>query len=373
MFDTSATEAKRPFWKLFISLLIVTFPSVVGSQQPEVSEVASKPLRVGGIVSLTGPAAGWGEMARFGWELAIEEANAAGGVTGRKVELMLEDSRTNPTGSVSAYKKLVSVDRVDATLGDVWDFLTSPLIALSRSSKVLLVSTIIDQSTHERSPYFFTTGPRIASAHDAVDRFFELNPELKTAAILSWDNDWGHAYERVWSEAAQKAGVTIVSVQRSLDMGTDWRAEVAKISVKRPDAVIFGYQADRILKRLRELGLHPKILTTSNVVEELKLKSVSEELSEGIYYTDWTPSDAFVTRFESRFKKAPMLNAVEGYEAARSLLKAFALDPNRPEVGMLKVIYPGESGRVDFSTGPNGNYSEAHLHVVKRGQGIRLH
>lgn len=330
----------------------------------------AKPFRLGGIAALTGPASGWGNKARQGWELAVEGLNAHGGVNGRNIELIVEDSKTTPAGAVSAFHKLKNIDAVDAMVGDVWDFLTTPLIPLADSNKILLVSTIIDQSTHERSPYFFTLGPKIVSTKGAVNQFLALNPGITRAAILGWDNDWGYAYEKIWSSALSEHQVELASTQRSTDLATDWRMEVTKAAALKPEAVFFGYQADRILRRFKEQRLEPKVLTTSNIVEELDLGTIPHELSEGVYYTDWIPNSDFVRAFRKKYGEAPTLNAPDAYEAVRSIARAAALDPRDMHGAMAQVSYQGVTGRVDFGESIAGNQSVASLMVVRSGVGI---
>jgi len=254
-------------------------------------------------------------------------------------------------------------------VGDVWDFITTPLIPLSSTEKTLLVSTIIDQSTHLRSSYFFTIGPRVSSVTDSLDRFFALHPDVKTLAILGWDNDWGYSYENVLAEIAKRAGVTIVEIQRSLDVADDWRDEVAKVVRKKPDAIFFCYQASVILKRIAELGFQAKLITTSNITEELALKIVPVALSEGVYYTDWRPNDEFIAKFQAKFSKSPMLNAADAYEAMRSIFKALAVDPENPTRGMGKVKYQGVTGEMNFTESHDGNLAQAQLYRISGGVG----
>jgi len=110
---------KRITWhKGFLTFLILCVLSALlvisGCSKKEPREI-----RIGAVLPLTGSAAVWGQNAKMGLEIALEEVNAAGGPQGKKVKIIYEDSQSEPTKAVSALQKLISTDRVPVVIGDI--------------------------------------------------------------------------------------------------------------------------------------------------------------------------------------------------------------------------------------------------------------
>mgnify|MGYP003393993309 FL=1 len=78
------------------------------------------PIKIGVVYGLTGPASSWTDYGIKAAELAVSEINENGGVNGRLVELVIEDSNSSPAKAVAAYQKLTDIDKVGAVIGDVW-------------------------------------------------------------------------------------------------------------------------------------------------------------------------------------------------------------------------------------------------------------
>ena len=102
--------------------LLFTFLVLIVNVGSALAESTSEkpPHKIGVILGLTGPASTWSQNSLRGLELARDEINSSGGINGRKIELLVEDSRTEPSKSAAAYQKLVNVDRVRVVIGDIW-------------------------------------------------------------------------------------------------------------------------------------------------------------------------------------------------------------------------------------------------------------
>ncbi|MBX7137823.1 MAG: ABC transporter substrate-binding protein [Oligoflexia bacterium] len=346
---------------LVIAILNPCFAAAPAAEPP--------PLKIGLIYSLSGPAEIWGSYGRQGAELAAKEINEAGGVAGRKIQLLLEDSKTSANGALSAYQKLVKVDKVDALVGDVWDFVTNPLVPLSARDHVVLISpAVIPDAIESRSEYFYTMGSQAGLTRAAVDKFFELNPQIKSIAIICWDNPWGRAYDKVWTSAAEAKNIKVIDHRNVYGFDYDYRTEAAAIAQKRPDAVIMGYQEERIIKRLNEQNFHPLILSTSNLASVLVQSLLPSTALEGAYFTDWQPASSFVETFTRNFNRAPMFEAHNHYQAIKSLAQAFALNPANLNAALRTLKFAGVAGEIDFSRGFAVNYSSAVLNKVENNK-----
>ena len=329
----------------------------------------NKPLRVGVVLALSGPAHIWGGNGRMALELAQDELNQSN-LAGRPIQLVFEDSKTQPAAAVSSFHKLVNVDRVDAVVGDVWSMLANPLVPLSQQSKLVTISpTLMDSSAEGSSPYFFSLGHSVSKLQGAVEKFFTANPAVKSVAILCWDDAWGHAHVDLWKQVIAAKNLELLEVSCQGDFTHDYKAEISRLARKKPDALIVGHMVDVVAKRLAEQNFHPVILSTSNVVEHLVSGSLPPTLVEGFYYTDWAPGESFTTRFIKRFGKQPLVEAQNHYEALRALALAAANRKNDETLvtALRRVRFQGETDLIDFNQGPFANLGLPDLYRVQSG------
>lgn len=335
---------------------------VVQAEPPE-------PYKIGVVLGLTGAARTWAESSRRGLELAQTEINQAGGINGRRLELLFEDSRTEPSGSVAGYNKLVKVHGVRVVIGDIWAHLINAILPLAQRDQVLLIApTVSDDSPELKGDSFFTMGHPVNSVRAAVSDFFERNPTIKRVGIICYDNSWGWAYSKMWEEVAAKHGVTVVGKVCSFGFDQTQRTEIAKFRSKNVDAIIAAEWTDQVLKTMHELHMNAKLLGTSNVTEALFVRSSENNLMDGVYFTDWRPNSEFVDRYKRRFGAEPILEASNSYEILRSIAKALTIFDN-DIVGALKTVhYEGVGGPIDFRDGMFANKGVGRLFVVKDGK-----
>jgi branched-chain amino acid transport system substrate-binding protein len=326
-------------------------------------------IKIGVVYGFTGAAQVWSKYGRMGLELAQDEINNSGGVNGKPIELIYEDSKSIPAQSVAAYRKLVTLDKVKIVIGNIWAFITNPLIPLAAKDNVILVSpTAMQESVEQTNSHFFTMGEKIQSISGAVDSFFRLNKDIKTVGIFCWDDTWGQAYLKVWKERAAANSVQVDAELCNVDFANDFRTDVAKMAAKNVDAVIIAHMGDVILQRMKEQRFSPKVLATSNVIEDIKVKKTPQELFEGVYITDWKPSDAFLDKFKQKYGVDAAVEAHNSYETLRSLAKALKASEKDTLQALRMLKYEGVAGPVDYSSSSFANHSVAQLYRVKSGQ-----
>jgi branched-chain amino acid transport system substrate-binding protein len=338
------------------------------------SEVRSEPdtkgtLKIGVVYGLTGPAHVWGEYGRMGLELARDEINSSGGVGGKEIQLIIEDSKTLPAQAVASYNKLVGVDKVPVVIGDVWDFVTNPMIPLAkRDGTLLFTPTTMPNALAVRGRNIFTMGHKEGDITGAVERFFTLNPGVKRVGIVCWDDAWGNTYLRVWRDAIKRSGAEEVVAICNNDFNTDYRTDILKVASKKVDAIFVAHLAEVALRRINEQGLKVPVLTTSNIVEDMKFTNSPKELFEGVYFTDWAPSEEFVKKFKAKFGKEPLVEAYLSYDTLHALAKGLAVGgPDLPQA-LSTVKYQGSVGAIDLSDPVSGNQSKAGLYQVRNGE-----
>ena len=362
---------------MFIRILVVLLSSLLAGQaaaqdKTTISDQRQQPaLKIGVILGLTGPAGAWAKYSRIGLELAARRLNETGGVAGRRVELLIEDSQSNPTAGISAWRKLTAIDKVDAVVGDIWGFLTNPLIPLSKKTSKLLIAPSYHWNEDPRNQYFFTLGQKVSNTRSAVQTFFTLHPSAKKIAVICWDDPWGGAYLKIWKEVAQELGRSIVYESCTSDFSYDYRTDVAKVQASGAEALLFAHHTERIVRSMRELQFALPLLTTSNMVEVFNDGSLPANLAEGIFFTDWPPSESYIKAYQTAYGEYPILQSANSYDTLMALARAALANPADLLKGLRTVHFSGASGPIDFRTSFVVNEGQAELMQVREGKLVK--
>jgi ABC-type branched-subunit amino acid transport system substrate-binding protein len=348
------------------------------------SGVAQKhELKVGVVVPLSGAGAAFGEHARNALTLASEEINAAAaaGNSGDetiKVKLLFEDSKSEPRLAVAAYHRLVSIEKVDAVVGELWDFLVTPLIPLSASSKTLTISpTAMDFSAEilSQSPYFWSMGSKVESLRTPTEQFLDLHPELKTVGIFCWNNHWGEAHLAMWRKVLQERGKTIAVEACEQDFSSDLRVVMRRIANPNPSMVFASTIIGTFAKRKFELKSTAFVLSTSDLLEVLRDPLFDKKMVEGYYFTDWRDPEEFRARYIKRFATTPIHEASKSYYALLSIKNAALIRKAGESLAyaIRRVSFKKSDGElIDFSNQPFANNSPAYLYRVTNGEAVAV-
>ncbi|MEK7136245.1 MAG: ABC transporter substrate-binding protein [Patescibacteria group bacterium] len=332
-----------------------------------------EPIKIGVVYGLTGSASAWTDYGKKALEMAAEEINEDGGIKGRPLELVFEDSETNPAKSVSAFQKLVTIDKVQVVIGDVWSFITNPLIPLADQNKIVLISpTVMNRAVEGASPYFFTVGHTVEGQRPAVEKFFNINPDIKTASILCWNDAWGKAHSQLFRQVATEKGIKILSEECTADFISTYRTELLKIKATDADALLVTSSSPvALFKAYTDLGLRQKVLATTIVVDGIEAQGMPREYVKNVWFMDWRPNEEFARKFEDKYGVYPILEAQNHYEALRSIAKGLENNPDNLLEGIMKVKYNSADGQLDFTAGDNTtvNKAEAKLYTVNPDEG----
>ena len=132
---------KNLIW-LIVVLVIIGGGAWWFSQKPETPPAAAEPIKIGAVLSLTGPAAPHGENEKMGIDLAVTEINNTGGILGRPLKIIYEDDQTSPVQTVTSTTKLITIDKVEAIIGGTWDFLINAAAPVIREKKKILITPL---------------------------------------------------------------------------------------------------------------------------------------------------------------------------------------------------------------------------------------
>lgn len=354
--------------KFWVGLAAVAVVAAFGAAALSNKAADTSDLKIGVVLGLTGVESVWAEHNLNAAKLAVDEINAQGGVAGRKLVLVIEDSKSDPKTGISAFQKLTAVDGVSIVMGDVWSHATNPMIPVAQGKRVPLISpTVMDTSVEGDSAYFYTLGHTVESLRPSIERFFELNPDIKTVYELCWSDDWGAAHSALFADIAHKRGLTIVGKDCTADYTSDYRTEAAKIKRADPDAVFMvSSLSERAVKALNDLDVTAKVYNTSVIGQALRTGKTSVEQLDRVWFADWLPNEAFVSAYEKKYGMYPLAEAQNSYETIRAIAKAYEHDPNDWLSGLSRVKYEGVEGPIDFTLGSRiaVNHTTAKLYRV---------
>ena len=245
---------------------------------------AAAPIKIGALFAVTGPAAFLGEPERNSAKMVIDEINAAGGIKGRKIELVAYDTAGDATKAVQLATKLIKDDKVVAIIGPSTTGESMAVIPLAEKEQIPLISCSAGSKiTDPVKKWVFKTAQNDTLA---VGRIFEQlqKQKMNKISILTVSDGFGSSGREQLKAHAAKFGITILSDDTYGPKDTDMTSQLTKIRGIKPDAIIcWGTNPGPavIAKNARQLGL--KIpLYMSHGVSSKKFIDLAGEAAEGI-------------------------------------------------------------------------------------------
>ena len=344
---------------------------------------ANGPVVVGEVGSMTGTEATFGTSSDRGIQLQISEANAAGGVKGRQIQIIALDDEGKPEEAATAATRLIASEHVTALLGEVASTRSLFMAPKAQAAKVPMVTP---SSTNEKvtqvGDYVFRACFIDPFQGYVMAKFAHDNLKLSKFAILKdVRNDYSVGLARVFTENATKMGGKILDEESYSSGDVDFKAQLTNIKNTAPEAIyVPGYYTDvgLIARQAREVGLTVPMLGGDGWDSE-KLYEIGGDALLGCYFSNHYSVDdpsPRIQEFVGKFKKAyggqvPDSLAAQAYDAAGMLVDAMkrAKDLSGPSIRDALAEtknYKGVTG--DITMDQNRNASKPAV-VLKIGKG----
>ena len=216
------------------------------------------PFRIGVMESLTGPGETYGTVANQAKQMAVDEINAAGGINGRMLELVVEDSGCTAKDAVSAYKKLTDVDGVKIILGTSCSSAMLGAAPLAEADGVVLFSGLASNpDIANAGDYIFRT--QISDIQVGIDTGNLLwSDGVRSLATISEQTDYAQGIRTTTVAQFRELGGAIAAEERYTSDVADFRPQLTKLFSANPDALHLAPQSEfaagAIIKQARELG-----------------------------------------------------------------------------------------------------------------------
>lgn len=219
---------------------------------------SDEPYRIGVMESVTGPGETYGNVAVQAKQMAVDEINAAGGVNGRMIELIVEDEKCNAQDAITAYRKLTDVDGVKIILGTSCSGAMLGAAPLAEEEGVVMFSGLAtNPDIANAGDYIFRTS--MSDAQVGIDTGNVLWADgVRTLATITEATDYAEGVRRTSVEQFEKRGGQVVGEERYASDVTDFRSQLTKLLNANPDGLHVAAQSEftggTIVKQARELG-----------------------------------------------------------------------------------------------------------------------
>ncbi|MFY2563559.1 ABC transporter substrate-binding protein [Corallococcus terminator] len=353
-----------------------------GSTASGTPAAGSDTILLGQVGALTGGQATFGISTRNGIELALKEANAAGGVNGKKLAIRVYDNQSKPEEAAQAATRLITQDKVVLILGDV---ASSNSLAMAEKAQAAGVPMITPSSTNitvtEKGDFIFRVCFIDPFQGFVMAKFAREDLKLAKVAVLQ-DNKSAYSIDLsgVFTRKFTEMGGKVVTTESYSQGDTDYRAQLTAIKKTQPDGIyVPGYYSEVgvIARQAREVGLKVPLMGGDGWDSE-KLFELGGSAIAGSYFSNhYSPDNPdprvqkFIADYKAAYGAVPDALAALGYDAARVAVEALkrAKDLSGPSVRdaiAQTKDFPGVAGTVTLDDKRNAVKSAV---VLKVGDG----
>lgn len=351
--------------KVWIPIIVGIVLAVVGGSlggiwiAKQKKEEVFNSYAIGVITPFTGHLSYLGEATKQGLELAKDEINQAGGIHGKKIELIYEDTQSEPKTAVTAVNKLISIDKVPVVIGDITSAATLAVAPIVERNKVVLFANgASSPKVREAGDYVFRNWNSDDFEARVMANFAFQKLGLRKAAIIYINDDYGLGLKSAFEKYFQQKGGLIVTSMSYEPDEINFRSHLLKIRGLGIDAVYlvgFPRELGRLVKQSQELKIKTQFLSSVGV-ESQEFLDLAGEAANGIIFT--APSfntesssqliKEFVVNFKERYGKVPDVVSATSYDALNIVVNAIR-DGGYNTKGIKQALYntknfPGVSG-----------------------------
>ncbi len=341
-------------------------------------------IKIGNYAAITGKDGTFGDSSTKATRLAIDEINAAGGVLGKQIELLVEDTQSKPGEAATVVKKLITRDKVVALIGEVTSSRSLEGAGVAQAFKIPMLSPS-------------ATNPAVTATGDYIFRACFIDPfqgsvlatfaknklKARRAAVLtSISSAYSTGLGDVFTKEFPGDGATIVSHQKFAEGDKDFKAQLTAIKAANPEIIFvpaYYTEVALIAKQARELGLTIPLMGGDGW-EAPELVEIAGSAIEGCYYSTHYSAESpdektqtFVKKYRARFdNRTPDGMAALGYDAAYILVDAIrragTTEPAKVREALASTkAFDGITGHIDMDKDRNASKPAAIL-TIKGGK-----
>jgi branched-chain amino acid transport system substrate-binding protein len=352
---------------------------VAGTLALALSVAKAEDIPIGVNMPLTGAFAASGNYVAEGAKIAVDEINARGGVLGRKLRLVVEDNKSNPSEAAAVAEKLITRDKVPVMLGAWGSTLTLATLPRLMDYEVPMVveTSGADKITKSGNPYVFRiAAPAVMEAEGFRQKLGSFG--IRKAAFLIVNNDWGRSTQQAFVDMFKKNGVEVGVTEVMDQAAQDISAQLTRIKATDADTLIVTTAVEQLTLVLRQasgLGLPQRMFTTGGSQSPDQLVEHAGDAANGtvhlVFFSPWAPDEtgnpdqarAFIKTWSDKgLPFAGLTESFRGHDGisviAAALEKAGSDKPAAITEALWSTSIDGLNGPISFQKdGPEGEES----------------
>ena len=330
-------------------LLAATAMIAAGAASLPAFAQSKEPVLVGVCGPLTGQYAQYGAQWKKGFDLALDEINASGGINGRPLEYVFEDSQSDPRQTVAIARKFVADERIVVEFGD---FSSAASMA---ASPIYQAAQMVQFGFTNSHPDFTKGGDFVWS--NAVNQADEMpllanflrDLGLKKIAVLHLNSDWGRTAKDLLVEAVKARGGEIVGAEAYLADEKDFRSAIVRLRGANPDSIaLISYYPDgaQLTRQIRQAGITLPIVAGGSIYSPKFLELGGADVNGVLTTVPFFPDDPrplvqkFVKSFEAKFGAQPDAYNGRAYDTVillAAVMRQFGTDRKAIQQGLGKI------------------------------------
>jgi len=337
-------------------------------------------IKIAVIDAQSGQSSSLGKWEYDGVKLAVDQANAAGGINGRKVELTVFDDQADPTVSTNLARKAVSGGFI-AILGPAESADAIAMSPILQQAKIPYITSGQSPAMPKLGdPYLFLNSPTSTTYDTTLANYAVKTANFTHIAMITNNGAYGKGEHDAFTAALKALNVTPVTDQIVTPDQTDFSAALTSIRQKNPDALFIGaeeVESGLIVKQARGLGIKATIIGAAPTSTPIFVQTAGTANAEGAvsstpYLTNDTNAQtkAFAAAYDAAYGTEPELHGAKAYDGAEIMLQALkttngaggqALDD-----AIRAVKYQGLVGNFAFDATGVGVH-ETQIGIIKNG------
>jgi len=340
-----------------------------------------KPIKIGQIIPITGEAAEAGKYQKQGAEIAIDKINAAGGINGRKLQVVLEDDQTTNPGGVAALQKLLEDKEIPVIVSSLRSTQVQAMLPTINEAKIPMgIGGTNYGLTHSGSQWVFRFRPHDGMSAKVIAKLIVEDLKQKKVAIVHSSDAFGNGGRDLVTPALKELGAEIVFTQGFNNQEKDYTAVVQGLKKSGATALAtyftFGTDLGIFARQLKQQGVQVKWVGSPSITN-VDSRNLAGDALYGTYgvtdfHADASPtSKAFAAAYKAKYNQEPDLFASWCYDAVIIFGEAMKKAPNLKAENLRKAIlsiqkFQGSEGEYNFDQ--NGD-SLDHYHIVLNENG----
>ena len=307
---------------LFLVSLLALFVLSCGAKASKDKNV----IKVGVIGALTGNVAQYGTSTINGFKLKVKEINAAGGINGKKIEIVEADSKGDVQEAINAFKKMVSQDKIDIFVGEVTSGPSLAIAPLAQQAKIpMITATGTAFDITKGKDYVFRTTFTDPYQGVVVAKYAKSKGRKNVTVLTNTGSDYSVGLTNAFKEQAKKEGIQVKEEQYTAD-DKDFRALLTKVKGYNPEVIFvpdYYNTIGLILTQAKELGINAQFMGGDGW--DGIQTNFGKVANGAVFASQFAPDDPdqnvqkFIAAYKNEYKIDPIIFAALGYDTGTIL------------------------------------------------------